>query len=70
MARTNIVLDDDLVARAMKATGARTKRQVVDIALHELVRRREVYRKLHALKGKLTDWDGDIDAWRRSRSRS
>ncbi len=35
--RTNIVLDDKLVARAMKATGARTKREVVDIALRRLV---------------------------------
>ncbi len=35
--RTNIVLDDKLVARAMKATGAKTKREVVDIALRRLV---------------------------------
>ncbi len=68
MARTNIVLDDALVARAMRATGARTKRQVVDVALRELVRRHEVYRKLHALRGKLRDWEGDLGAWRRARA--
>ena len=35
--RTNIVLDDKLVRDAMKATGAKTKREVVDIALRRLV---------------------------------
>ena len=35
--RTNIVLDDKLVKSAMKATGAKTKREVVDIALRQLV---------------------------------
>lgn len=35
--RTNIVLDDRLVKSAMKATGAKTKREVVDIALRRLV---------------------------------
>lgn len=38
--RTNIVLDDGLVARAMELTGARTKREVVHRALAELVERR------------------------------
>ena len=35
--RTNIVLDDALVRRAMKLTGARTKREVVHVALTSLV---------------------------------
>lgn len=35
--RTNIVLDDDLVAEAMKLTHAKTKRAVVDLALREIV---------------------------------
>lgn len=35
--RTNIVLDDALVRRAMKLTGARTKREVVHVALARLV---------------------------------
>ena len=37
MARTNIELDGRLVERAMRLTGARTKREVVDIALRRLV---------------------------------
>ena len=39
--RTNIVLDDTLVGEAMRVSGARTKREVVDIALRELVERRQ-----------------------------
>ena len=35
--RTNIVIDDELVADAMKLSGARTKREVVDLALRKLV---------------------------------
>jgi hypothetical protein len=36
---TNIDIDDTLVAEAMKLSGARTKREVVDRALRELVAR-------------------------------
>jgi hypothetical protein len=36
---TNIDIDDDLVAEAMKVSGARTKREVVDRALREMVAR-------------------------------
>jgi Arc/MetJ family transcription regulator len=35
--RTNIEIDDQLIARAMELTGLRTKRAVVDAALRELV---------------------------------
>ena len=66
MARTNIVLDDDLIKRAMQVSGAKTKRQAVDRALRELVARGSVYRALRKLKGKMP-WDGDVDAWRRRR---
>jgi Arc/MetJ family transcription regulator len=38
--RTNIVLDDRLVARAMKLAGAKTKREAVHVALREFVRNR------------------------------
>lgn len=39
--RTNIVLDDDLVDEALALTGARTKREVVQLALEELVKARK-----------------------------
>jgi Arc/MetJ family transcription regulator len=37
MGRTNIVIDDDLVGRAMELYGLRTKREAVDLALRRLV---------------------------------
>ena len=36
--RTNIVLDDDLVEEAFRVTSARTKRDLVHLALKELIR--------------------------------
>ncbi len=65
MGRTNINLDDDLVSKGLKATGLRTKRELVDLALRELVRRKE-QRKILGLKGKVS-WDGDLDQLRTSR---
>jgi hypothetical protein len=38
--RTNIVLDDKLVARVMKLAGARTKREAIHVAMREFVRSR------------------------------
>lgn len=37
--RTNIVIDDKLIKQAMKATGAKTKREAVDIALRKVARK-------------------------------
>lgn len=36
MGRTNIVIDDELVARVMELYGLRTKREAVDLALRRL----------------------------------
>ena len=36
---TNIDIDEDLVAQAMSVSGARTKREVVDRALREMIAR-------------------------------
>jgi len=57
--RTNIVLDDALVRRAMKLTGARTKREVVHVALTSLVESRS-RRNLLELAGTL-DFAPDFD---------
>ena len=62
MGRTNIEIDDGLVEKAMRLTGATTKREVVDLALRRLVEKGTLYRALRRLKGKLT-WEGDIAAW-------
>lgn len=58
--RTNIVLDDKLVKRAMKATGARTKREVVDIALRRLVQSRPRKNILELVGRGMIDPDYDI----------
>lgn len=67
MGRTNIVIDNALVEKAMRLTGARTKREVVDIALRRLVEKGELYRAIRRLEGRV-DWDGDIGAWRSART--
>jgi len=56
--RTTIILDDDLVKRAQQLTGIRTKREVIDMALHTLVRLHE-QSTARELRGKLR-WEGDL----------
>jgi Arc/MetJ family transcription regulator len=55
--RTNIVLDDDLVEEAFRLTGARTKKELVHLALDELVQRRR-RRDLTELAGKISFREG------------
>ena len=62
--RTNIVLDDKLVKSAMKATGAKTKREVVEIALHRLVKQEQRKNILDLVGENLIDPDYDIRAVR------
>lgn len=50
--RTNIVLDDALVEEALALTDAKSKRQVVHMALEELVHRRKK-KDLTELSGKI-----------------
>lgn len=59
--RTNIEIDDDLMAAAMAAGGFKTKKEAVEEGLR-LVRRRQVYNGLLALRGKL-QWDDSDAAW-------
>lgn len=62
--RTNIVIDDELLAEAQRLCGATTKRATVEFALREVVRRRE-RRKVLDLQGKV-EWEGDPGKSRRS----
>ena len=50
--RTNIVLDDELVNEAISLTGIRIKRELVHVALSEMVERRK-RKNLLDLSGKL-----------------
>jgi Arc/MetJ family transcription regulator len=60
--RTNIVIDDALMDAAMKASGAASKREAVELGLRALVRLRRQAR-IKAWRGKLA-WSGDLDAMR------
>ncbi|MDE0065038.1 MAG: type II toxin-antitoxin system VapB family antitoxin [Gammaproteobacteria bacterium] len=63
--RTNIVIDDDLMNRAMRATGAKTKRQTVEMGLASLIRLKE-QEEIRKLRGKLR-WTGDLERMRSDR---
>jgi Arc/MetJ family transcription regulator len=60
--RTNIVIDDKLMADALKASGYSTKKEVVEQALKLLVRRSK-QQQIRELRGKLK-WEGDLDEMR------
>ena len=61
--RTNIVIDDKLMQDTLKATGLKTKREAVELALRTLLRLTQ-QAQIRQLKGKLP-WQGDLDALRR-----
>lgn len=63
--RTNIEIDDAVIAEAQELIGARTKRETVDTALRELVAR---HRRLGILdlRGRV-HWEGDLAESRRGR---
>lgn len=61
--RTNIVIDDALMTEAMKASGAQTKREAVEMGLKTLLKLSK-QGELRKLRGTL-DWQGDLDAMRR-----
>ena len=63
--RTNIVIDEELMDEARRVAGTSTKRETVELALRELVRRRERRATLD-LRGTVR-WDGDLDRNRSAR---
>lgn len=63
--RTNIVIDDKLMAEALKASGARTKREAVELGLKTLLQLNR-QGELRRLRGKV-QWEGDLDAMRRDK---
>jgi len=65
--RTNIELDDALVERAMRSSGARTKRAVVEAALQLLVKTHE-QSAIRRLRGKV-EWVGNLNESRIGRVR-
>lgn len=66
--RTNIEIDDTLLAEAMAATGLPTKRATVEEALSRVVAQERRRRALADTAG--IGWEGDLDAMRRGRDRA
>jgi Arc/MetJ family transcription regulator len=60
--RTNIVIDDKLMADALKASGYSTKKEAVEQGLKLLVRRSQ-QQDIRKLRGRVK-WEGDLDEMR------
>jgi Arc/MetJ family transcription regulator len=63
--RTNIDIDEVIVREVQRVTGARSKREAVDIALRELVARSQRAEILD-IRGKV-HWEGDLNSSRTGR---
>jgi Arc/MetJ family transcription regulator len=63
--RTNIVLDDKLVEEGLKITGLKTKKELVNLALKELVVRAK-RKKILEFEGKI-EWEGNLEEMRKGR---
>ena len=64
--RTNIDIDDALMAEAMAAVGAKTKKEAVEEGLRTLVqlKRQSAIRELWGI-----GWEGDLDEMRTNKAR-
>ena len=60
--RTNIEIDDKLMRDALRYTGAKTKREAVELGLRTLVQLGKQV-EVRKMRGKL-QWEGDLDAMR------
>ncbi len=63
--RTNIVIDDKLMSVALKTSGLKTKKEVVEEGLRLLVKVKN-QSKLTKLRGKLK-WEGNLDEMRQDK---
>nr|WP_314628851.1 type II toxin-antitoxin system VapB family antitoxin [uncultured Noviherbaspirillum sp.] len=63
--RTNIVIDDNLMEETLRATGLKTKREVVELGLRTLLRLRQ-QEDIRKFRGKLA-WEGDLGQMRTER---
>ena len=64
--RTNIVIDDKLMADVMELGGFKTKREAVEEGLR-LIKRRKAYDNLLAARGTL-HWDDSEEHWAKVRA--
>ncbi len=61
--RTNIVIDDELMAKAIKISGYKTKKETVEAALNLYVRIKG-QSQIRQSRGNIA-WEGDLDQMRR-----
>jgi Arc/MetJ family transcription regulator len=66
MLRTNIELDEKLVSEGLKLTNLKTKKDLVNYALKELVSKKK-RKKLINMKGKV-EWMGNLSEMRKTRT--
>jgi Arc/MetJ family transcription regulator len=60
--RTNIEIDDNLMADALKATGLNTKKEAVELGLKALIKLNK-QASIRAFRGKLK-WEGNLEEMR------
>ena len=60
--RTNIIIDDTLMADVLKATGVKSKREAVELGLKAILMLKQ-QEGIKAFKGKLK-WKGDLEQMR------
>ncbi len=65
MPRTNIDLDERLVREGLKIFGCKSKRELVNLALSELLKKAK-RKEILKLRGQLK-WEGNLEELRRSR---
>jgi len=63
--RTNVEIDDELMAEALESTGLNTKKAVIEEALRTLIRLKK-QGQVRSLRGKL-QWEGDLNMLREAR---
>ena len=63
--RTNIEIDDKLMSDALRFTGAKTKREAVELGLRTLVQLSKQV-EVRKMRGKL-QWEGDLGAMRKDK---
>lgn len=63
--RTNIDIDDELMAETMKETGQKTKKGAVEEAMRAYVRGARMRNFISSMRG--MGWEGDLDEMRAAR---
>jgi Arc/MetJ family transcription regulator len=63
--RTNVEINDALMADAMTALGTHTKKETIEVALERAIRDWKL-RKVRELRGTVK-WEGDLMEWRRNK---